>query len=655
MGDSDVSSVNRQIFTIILTILTLVFITSGVLLTFEAPFRLEMIETDKNHGCSSQINPATFHEMIYFVVVTLATVGYGDVVPESEEGRVCVIGLIIIVLVLIPKQTNELIRLMGMQSKYARAIYKANAEVPHILVCGHVGVAALKNFCGELFHQDHGNQDKNAVILQQGIPTAEMEIFLHNPQYELFLTFLQGNPMVDRDLKRAVTVKAKACVVLTNKYVQDSYSADHKNILTSLAIKKYVHHITNGENIRLCMQLIKPESKQHYYSSLNMKSNDQLIVVEEFKMNLLAKSCFSPGIISMISNLITSAGDQDKDKFEEEWLKEYVSGMGHEIYRTDLSFKFKDKSFSEVAAIVYDEFQGILFGIELDVGGQTIIRLNPGPYTIPNTKENNVHVYIICEDKKVADQVATYDMSAEDIALYHQQQSQKGKKNAGKEKEKGEEFGYEYKEVFNNDDEEDDKEFAGLHKNITEDNELLESDYILLSEPVSLMSVSPISLKDSNEVTNHIVVCGIHPSIYYFLLPLRARYLREIQYIVILAPEKPTEIWEYINRFPKIRYIKGSPLLGEDLLRANINFADKAVILGKDLSNKPNEGGSLDEMLDAESIFIYKAIKKCNKNVQVMVELVYSSNIEFLLARENKKDLEFKYELVILKNLILFI
>jgi hypothetical protein len=40
-----------------------------------------------------------------------------------------------------------------------------------------------------------------------------------------------------------------------------------------------------------------------------MKSNDQLIVVEEFKMNLLAKSCFSPGIISMISNLITSAGD----------------------------------------------------------------------------------------------------------------------------------------------------------------------------------------------------------------------------------------------------------------------------------------------------------------------------------------------------------
>jgi hypothetical protein len=42
--------------------------------------------------------------------------------------------------------------------------------------------------------------------------------------------------------------------------------------------------------------------------------------------------------------------------------------MGHEIYRTDLSFKFSGKTFSEVAAIVYNEFSGILFGLEFDVG-----------------------------------------------------------------------------------------------------------------------------------------------------------------------------------------------------------------------------------------------------------------------------------------------
>lgn len=93
--------------------------------------------------------------MVYFVVVTLATginykknniylVGFGDVVPHSELGRLSVIILIIIVIIVIPKQTNELIRLMGMQSKYARDVYKSNLEVPHIIICGHVTVEALK-------------------------------------------------------------------------------------------------------------------------------------------------------------------------------------------------------------------------------------------------------------------------------------------------------------------------------------------------------------------------------------------------------------------------------------------------------------------------------------------------------------------------------
>ena len=62
------------------------------------------------------------------------------------------------------------------------------------------------------------------------------------------------------------------------------------------------------------MQLIKPESKIHYKQALNSQfNNDQIIVVEEFKMNLLAKSCFCPGIISLLGNLITSAGDGDED------------------------------------------------------------------------------------------------------------------------------------------------------------------------------------------------------------------------------------------------------------------------------------------------------------------------------------------------------
>lgn len=49
-------------------------------------------------------------------------------------------------------------------------------------------------------------------------------------------------------------------------------------------------------------------------------------------MNLLAKSCFAPGLISMVSNLIASAGEMNPID-ETLWMKEYMTGKGHEIYR----------------------------------------------------------------------------------------------------------------------------------------------------------------------------------------------------------------------------------------------------------------------------------------------------------------------------------
>ena len=66
----------------------------------------------------------------------------------------------------------------------------------------------------------------------------------------------------------------------------------------------------------------------------------------------------------------------------------------------------------------------------------------------------------------------------------------------------------------------------------------------------------------------------------------------------------------------------------QTLLKANINYADKVVILGHDSTMNQDV---TDDMLDAETIYIYQAVKKINKDVQILTELVYSSNVEFLM------------------------
>ena len=42
-------------------------------------------------------------------------------------------------------------------------------------------------------------------------------------------------------------------------------------------------------------------------------------------------------------------------------------------------------------------------------------------------------------------------------------------------------------------------------------------------------------------------------------------------------------------------------------------------------------------MLDAKTIFTYKAIKQCNPTLQILTELTITDNICFLLPRSNKK------------------
>ena len=165
------------------------------------------------------------------------------------------------------------------------------------------------------------------------------------------------------------------------------------------------------------------------------------------------------------------------------------------------------------------------------------------------------------------------------------------------------------------------------------------------------MEIMHHSIKDRDDITNHIVICGLHPALVHFVLPLRAKYLKEdaLKWVVILAPNLPNYLFEAFTKFNRIIFIQGSPLLPENLLRANILNADKAVILssGESKVTKSNTRknsneqifNSEEQMLDAETIFIYKAIKKCNKNIQIMTELICTNNIEYLLNTSNLQKL----------------
>ena len=81
----------------------------------------------------SQHQDLEFHTWMYGAWITLATVGYGDVVPHSTLGRIADMIFISMAIVTIPKITNELFEKMKLQSVYMRSSYVARVRIIYML------------------------------------------------------------------------------------------------------------------------------------------------------------------------------------------------------------------------------------------------------------------------------------------------------------------------------------------------------------------------------------------------------------------------------------------------------------------------------------------------------------------------------------------
>ena len=110
-------------------------------------------------------NALQFHVWMYWSIVTTSTVGYGDISPLSTVGRIACMIMISIGIVLVPKMTNDLIRIVESSSVYARAEYVGKAYTKHVVICGDMSSIPLAEFFEELFHEDHDAANLEAVVL----------------------------------------------------------------------------------------------------------------------------------------------------------------------------------------------------------------------------------------------------------------------------------------------------------------------------------------------------------------------------------------------------------------------------------------------------------------------------------------------------------
>ena len=326
-----------------------------------------------------------FHSWVYYVMVTMTTVGYGDISPKSTWGRILAMSVITCGFVAGPQMSSRLVEKMGEQSVFARARYVKKYKATHVFVCGDISTMAVWPFVSELFHEDHEDEDINAVFMSPDLPNAIMRKVLRDPVFSLRVTYLEGSVLSNADLKRALVPEALAIFIMANKFTSDPDEEDAKTVLQQFAMKKFIMQERLLEKPLFTMQLIRPENKRYLIDSTSIEGgeskDDIILCLNEIKMGIIAKAIMFPGSNTLLMNLLTSFADDDDDDDAEgeedenketenlgndegdNWVGEYQQGCGWEIYTTRLSPMFSGTTFAMLAEVLYQRVGVVLFGL----------------------------------------------------------------------------------------------------------------------------------------------------------------------------------------------------------------------------------------------------------------------------------------------------
>ena len=674
----------RNIFKLLIALTSLVFLSTAFIIEIENyNFRLEYGELEIDSS-NVELNGKDFssimrfHDVIYFELVTLTTVGYGDITPKVWISRFIIIITVLCLLVVILPLYSKLKILLSLTTKYSRMTYQKNSnKTKHVLVLGECSIESYEAFLEELYNADHGQTNYDTIIMQSN-PDKEIMKLIKSLSYGQKIFYLVGNSLLQKDLKRCKTDNSICAVILANRLAKNPRLEDFSNIMKAFSIRKFRHMFSREKDARICIQLLRPETKEIYYSSLINNNeinsqNTQIICVEEIKLQLLGKSCLCPGITTIISSLITSKKPSLDENVilskEHDWLREYLDGIQQEIYFVSLKAELlHNLKFIDIVRLVYKVSGLVVIGIDVIIDDlKPFVCLNPSNYLIspfdtlvyiladrqPDSKELNELIYnylennskgIVEKNKEMVKILRLKSLYWNKIAnipdYFHnpEQQTLLGIKFSNENYiSNNNDYNYTRYNKHELNKEPSQKPQISNSQNANQYKQKLDAygairknffHTLLPRTQHKAESFSPDILD------NHIIVCGIGLNLKNLLMPLRASSMKNQQYPIVIidkAEHIPSEIWKEIQYYPDIYYMQGNPVKSKDLHKAGIKKAKAVIILSKSTSDLEQS-----EMVDADTIFIYKAIKNETKSTMIIAELVSVSALSFLNSNSDE-------------------
>ncbi|XP_005243612.2 calcium-activated potassium channel subunit alpha-1 isoform X18 [Falco biarmicus] len=539
--------------------------------------------------------PLTYWECVYLLMVTMSTVGYGDVYAKTTLGRLFMVFFILGGLAMFARYVPEIAALILNRKKYG-GTFNSTRGRKHIVVCGHITLESVSNFLKDFLHKDRDDVNVEIVFLHNISPNLELEALFkrHFTQVE----FYQGSVLNPHDLARVKIESADACLILANKYCADPDAEDASNIMRVISIKNY------HPKIRIITQMLQYHNKAHLLNipSWNWKEGDDAICLAELKLGFIAQSCLAPGLSTMLANLFSM---RSFIKIEEDtWQKYYLEGVANEMYTEYLSSAFVGLSFPAVCELVFAKLKLLMIAIEYkSEKRESSILINPGNHV--KIQEGTLGFFIASDAKEVKRAFFYCKACHDDIT-----DPKRIKKCGCKRLEDEQPSTLSPKKKQRN---------GGMRNSPNSSPKLMRHDPLLIpgNEQIDNMDANVkkydstgmfhwCPAKDIEKViltrseaamtvlSGHVVVCIFGDvksaliGLRNLVMPLRASnfHYHELKHIVFVGSlEYLRREWETLHNFPKVSILPGTPLSRADLRAVNINLCDMCVILSANQNN----------------------------------------------------------------------
>ena len=244
---------------------------------------------------NSAIN--TLFDAVWYTLVTITTVGYGDITPRSILGRTSAMILLLAGVALFGALSGKFASfLFDRQQKKDRGLLKMNKIKNHFLICGW-----KPNFErileGILLANPEIPPEK--IILLNNSSQNEMEKIKADSRFKN-INYIHGD-FTDEDtlLKSQIKTAERTLILADNSENFSSLETDSRTVLAVITIKNL------NPKIYCVAEIIDSKFEKH----LSLAHCDEIILSADYGQNLLIQASSGKGMSHILRELISEESD----------------------------------------------------------------------------------------------------------------------------------------------------------------------------------------------------------------------------------------------------------------------------------------------------------------------------------------------------------